>query len=90
MVILIVLSLSGKKNYMLLDMFHVGFVQLLPEAFIITIVEFTIQLHHLFIFYFIGLSIVGKANLEKEDLEPALKALKDGLMTKNVVCLLLI
>ncbi|KAG8491212.1 hypothetical protein CXB51_014352 [Gossypium anomalum] len=29
-------------------------------------------------------SIAGKANLEKEDLEPALKALKDGLMTKNV------
>ncbi|XVF48402.1 hypothetical protein PTKIN_Ptkin03bG0187300 [Pterospermum kingtungense] len=29
-------------------------------------------------------SIAGKANLEKEDLEPALKALKDRLMTKNV------
>ncbi|RZC25928.1 hypothetical protein D0Y65_004561 [Glycine soja] len=26
----------------------------------------------------------GKANLEKSDLEPALKALKDRLMTKNV------
>ncbi|THG03101.1 hypothetical protein TEA_016124 [Camellia sinensis var. sinensis] len=34
-------------------------------------------------------SIAGKANLEKADLEPALKALKDKLMTKNVVCLLL-
>ncbi|XP_070018503.1 uncharacterized protein LOC107822948 [Nicotiana tabacum] len=29
-------------------------------------------------------SIAGKANLEKTDLEPALKALKDRLMTKNV------
>ncbi|KAL6558156.1 hypothetical protein OROMI_018506 [Orobanche minor] len=29
-------------------------------------------------------SIGGKANLEKSDLEPALKALKDRLMTKNV------
>ncbi|KAH9602387.1 hypothetical protein KSS87_016835 [Heliosperma pusillum] len=29
-------------------------------------------------------SIVGKANLERTDLEPALKALKDRLMTKNV------
>ncbi|GAB4836752.1 hypothetical protein Ancab_001664 [Ancistrocladus abbreviatus] len=29
-------------------------------------------------------SIAGKANLEKVDLEPALKALKDRLMTKNV------
>ncbi|XVE97455.1 hypothetical protein REPUB_Repub03eG0021300 [Reevesia pubescens] len=29
-------------------------------------------------------SIAGKANLEKEDLEPTLKALKDRLMTKNV------
>ncbi|XP_075514519.1 uncharacterized protein LOC142549450 [Primulina tabacum] len=28
--------------------------------------------------------IAGKANLEKSDLEPALKALKDRLMTKNV------
>ncbi|KAK9749723.1 hypothetical protein RND81_02G145900 [Saponaria officinalis] len=28
-------------------------------------------------------SIVGKANLERTDLEPALKALKDRLMTKN-------
>ncbi|KAK4375952.1 hypothetical protein RND71_006629 [Anisodus tanguticus] len=27
----------------------------------------------------------GKANLEKTDLEPALKALQDRLMTKNVV-----
>ena len=35
------------------------------------------------------LSIAGKANLEKADLEPALKALKDRLMTKNVVCFLL-
>lgn len=34
---------------------------------------------------FLGLSIAGKANLEKADLEPALKALKDRLMTKNVV-----
>ena len=33
------------------------------------------------------LSIAGKANLEKSDLEPALKALKDRLMTKNVVCI---
>jgi len=32
-------------------------------------------------------SIAGKANLEKSDLEPALKALKDRLMTKNVVCI---
>ncbi|KAL1548939.1 signal recognition particle receptor subunit alpha [Salvia divinorum] len=29
-------------------------------------------------------SIAGKANLENSDLEPALKALKDRLMTKNV------
>ncbi|XP_024029346.1 signal recognition particle receptor subunit alpha homolog [Morus notabilis] len=29
-------------------------------------------------------SIAGKANLDKSDLEPALKALKDRLMTKNV------
>ncbi|KAF5469476.1 hypothetical protein F2P56_013545 [Juglans regia] len=29
-------------------------------------------------------SIAGKANLEKSDLEPALRALKDRLMTKNV------
>ncbi|XP_027359448.1 signal recognition particle receptor subunit alpha-like [Abrus precatorius] len=29
-------------------------------------------------------SIAGKENLEKSDLEPALKALKDRLMTKNV------
>lgn len=29
-------------------------------------------------------SIAGKSNLEKEDLQPALKALKDRLMTKNV------
>ncbi|KAK2992954.1 hypothetical protein RJ640_007336 [Escallonia rubra] len=29
-------------------------------------------------------SIAGKANLEKADLEPALRALKDRLMTKNV------
>ncbi|KAL2326386.1 hypothetical protein Fmac_025444 [Flemingia macrophylla] len=29
-------------------------------------------------------SLAGKANLEKSDLEPALKALKDRLMTKNV------
>ncbi|KAL0291235.1 UNVERIFIED_CONTAM: Signal recognition particle receptor subunit alpha [Sesamum angustifolium] len=29
-------------------------------------------------------SIAGKSNLEKSDLEPALKALKDRLMTKNV------
>ncbi|XP_010525780.1 PREDICTED: signal recognition particle receptor subunit alpha [Tarenaya hassleriana] len=29
-------------------------------------------------------SITGKANLERMDLEPALKALKDRLMTKNV------
>ena len=34
------------------------------------------------------LSIAGKANLDKADLEPALKALKDRLMTKNVVCFL--
>ena len=30
-------------------------------------------------------SITGKANLERTDLEPALKALKERLMTKNVV-----
>lgn len=29
-------------------------------------------------------SVAGKAALEKEDLEPALKALKERLMTKNV------
>lgn len=29
-------------------------------------------------------SITGKANLERTDLEPALKALKERLMTKNV------
>ncbi|KAH9742056.1 hypothetical protein KPL70_002836 [Citrus sinensis] len=29
-------------------------------------------------------SIAGKANLDKADLEPALKSLKDRLMTKNV------
>ncbi|KAG6673322.1 hypothetical protein I3842_16G105600 [Carya illinoinensis] len=29
-------------------------------------------------------SIAGKANLEKSNLEPALKAFKDGLMMKNV------
>ncbi|KAL8139286.1 hypothetical protein V2J09_005307 [Rumex salicifolius] len=29
-------------------------------------------------------SIAGKSNLDKEDLKPALKALKDRLMTKNV------
>ncbi|KAF7148015.1 hypothetical protein RHSIM_Rhsim03G0257400 [Rhododendron simsii] len=34
--------------------------------------------------HFAVLSIAGKANLEKADLEPALKALKDRLMTKNV------
>lgn len=39
----------------------------------------------LFFFLFHG-SIAGKANLDKSDLEPALKALKDRLMTKNVVC----
>ena len=33
-----------------------------------------------------NLSIAGNAILEKSDLEPALKALKDRLMTKNVVC----
>lgn len=37
--------------------------------------------------YMVVLSIAGKANLEKSDLEPALKALKDRLMTKNVVCI---
>lgn len=37
--------------------------------------------------YMLVLSIAGKANLEKSDLEPALKALKDRLMTKNVVCI---
>ncbi|KAL0396538.1 UNVERIFIED_CONTAM: Signal recognition particle receptor subunit alpha [Sesamum calycinum] len=31
------------------------------------------------------ISIAGKASLEKSDLEPALKALKDRLMSKNVV-----
>ena len=39
-------------------------------------------INHLIFF----LSIAGKSNLEKADLEPALKALKDKLMTKNVVC----
>ena len=39
----------------------------------------------LVLFHFRG-SIAGKANLDKSDLEPALKALKDRLMTKNVVC----
>lgn len=32
-------------------------------------------------------SVAGKAALEKADLEPALKVLKDRLMTKNVVCI---
>jgi len=32
------------------------------------------------------LSIAGNNVLEKSDLQPALKALKDRLMTKNVVC----
>ncbi|KDO59476.1 hypothetical protein CISIN_1g007033mg [Citrus sinensis] len=32
-------------------------------------------------------SIAGKANLDKADLEPALKALKDRLMTKNVAAM---
>ncbi len=31
--------------------------------------------------------MAGKAALEKADLEPALKVLKDRLMTKNVVCI---
>jgi hypothetical protein len=31
--------------------------------------------------------VAGKAALEKADLEPALKVLKDRLMTKNVVCI---
>lgn len=39
-----------------------------------------------FFIHFPALSIAGKANLERSDLEPALKALKDRLMTKNVVC----
>ena len=34
-------------------------------------------------------SITGKANLERTDLGPALKALKERLMTKNVVCVCL-
>ncbi|KAH7859279.1 hypothetical protein Vadar_033992 [Vaccinium darrowii] len=34
------------------------------------------------------LGIAVKANLEKADLEPALKARKDRLMTKNVLCFL--
>lgn len=38
----------------------------------------------LFSFVFCA-SIAGKANLDKSDLEPALKALKDRLMNKNVV-----
>jgi hypothetical protein len=33
-------------------------------------------------------SIAGNNSLEKADLQPALKALKDRLMTKNVVCIL--
>jgi hypothetical protein len=32
-------------------------------------------------------SIAGNNVLEKADLQPALKALKDRLMTKNVVCI---
>jgi hypothetical protein len=32
------------------------------------------------------LSIAGNNVLEKADLQPALKALKDRLMAKNVVC----
>lgn len=36
--------------------------------------------------HFLGFSIAGNAVLEKSDLKPALKALKDRLMTKNVVC----
>jgi len=39
-----------------------------------------------FLLHFPMRSIAGKANLERSDLEPALKALKDRLMTKNVVC----
>lgn len=39
-----------------------------------------------FFFFLLVFSIAGKANLERSDLEPALKALKDRLMTKNVVC----
>ncbi|KAJ7979792.1 squalene monooxygenase-like [Quillaja saponaria] len=34
---------------------------------------------------FIVASITGKTNLEKLDLEPALKALKDRVVTKNVI-----
>jgi signal recognition particle receptor subunit alpha len=37
-------------------------------------------------FVFVVLSISGNNVLEKSDLQPALKALKDRLMTKNVVC----
>ena len=33
------------------------------------------------------LSIAGNNVLEKSDLQPALKALKDRLMAKNVVCI---
>ncbi len=32
--------------------------------------------------------MAGKAALEKVDLEPGLKVLRDHLMTKNVVCML--
>jgi hypothetical protein len=31
--------------------------------------------------------VAGKAALEKVDLEPGLKVLRDQLMTKNVVCM---
>ena len=41
---------------------------------------------YFYFWYFRVSSISGKASLDKSDLEPALKALKDRLMTKNVVC----
>lgn len=40
--------------------------------------------------YHFSFSISGNAVLEKSDLQPALKALKDRLMTKNVVCVMLV
>jgi hypothetical protein len=39
------------------------------------------------IYIFLLRSIAGNNVLEKADLQPALKALKDRLMTKNVVCI---
>lgn len=50
--------------------------------------DFQIYLHILYYntLHFCVLSIAGNNVLEKSDLQPALKALKDRLMAKNVVC----